>query len=240
MKEHDVHSIDRYWCDFFGLAESSLSLPGILVVTHAWLGNYCGAWLFVHGETGIVSAPPGWVETLAVGVKSFSTERLLEPTTVEEVFGDAVERSVGPAWHGYAHAVDFRPQHLSQVRQLAACEQGLLQGMAQSGDRRGWEDGGFDGRIDVSFGCFVRGELVSISRYFELAPNLAFPGVFTHPAHRHRGYGRATLSAAFEHAFTHYPIVLYQTLLTNSGSLALARQLGCRDYGQHVAVRLKE
>ena len=42
------------------------------------------------------------------------------------------------------------------------------------------------------------------------------------------GYGKATVSAAMQHAFDQGHMVVYQTLLANEPSVALAKRLGCK------------
>jgi GNAT superfamily N-acetyltransferase len=63
-------------------------------------------------------------------------------------------------------------------------------------------------------------------------------GVVTHPAYRGHGYGRAVVSAATGQGLEAGFIVLYQTLLANAPSVALATGLGYQPYATHLAVRL--
>ena len=63
-------------------------------------------------------------------------------------------------------------------------------------------------------------------------------GVVTHPAYRGRGYGRAAVSAATARGLEAGFIVLYQTLLANAPSVALATELGYQPYATHLAVQL--
>ena len=78
--------------------------------------------------------------------------------------------------------------------------------------------------------------MVAVARYRPAWEEAVSIGVVTHPAYRGRGYGRAVVSTAqgLEAGF----IVLYQTLLANAPSVALATGLGYQPYATHLAVRL--
>ena len=232
--------IECYWSEFFGLDMKDFMKPGICVVPHARLAEYNGVLLFRREQTGIIAAPINWIEKLRKKASKLTLSELHQTQTIDFLIGNAVEHVIGPAWQGYAEREDFCPHPSPQVRPLKSEEDILLQELASSGDPQGWEDGGFDGRIDSTFGYFAETGLVAVSRYFKLTPYAAFPGIFTHPAYRGRGYAKATLSAAFQHALDRDLMIVYQTLVANVGSLKLAAFLGCQEYARHVAIRLKE
>lgn len=235
----DAQRIDHHWSAFFGLTTADFLAPSIVVVPHAKLEGYNGIWLFRRNETAVISAPGNWVKRLNKKVDGLSVNDLMQPQTINHLIGHAVEQTIGPAWHGYAEKVNFRPWQSETVRPLFADDETLLQELANSGDPQGWEDGGFDRPVDTFFGCFAVDRLVAVSRYIKLSPHTVFPGVFTHPEYRGCGFGKRVLNAAFEHALSQNYLIAYQTLVSNTGSIKLAEALGCKEYAHHIAIRLK-
>ena len=80
--------------------------------------------------------------------------------------------------------------------------------------------------------------MVAAARYRPAWGEAATIGVVTHPAYREHGYERAVVSATTGQALEAGFIVLYQTLLANASSVALATVLGYQPYAIHLAVRL--
>jgi predicted GNAT family acetyltransferase len=80
--------------------------------------------------------------------------------------------------------------------------------------------------------------VVAVARYRPGWAETAHIGVVTHPAYRRRGYGRVVVSAATAEGLTAGFVVLYQTLLGNAPSVALATGLGYQRYATHLAVQL--
>ena len=80
--------------------------------------------------------------------------------------------------------------------------------------------------------------ILAVAHYSMWAVDAASIGVLTHPAHRGRGWGKVSVSAAIRHALAGGHFILYRTLLANRASVALAASLGCRDYGRFLAVHL--
>jgi predicted GNAT family acetyltransferase len=101
-----------------------------------------------------------------------------------------------------------------------------------------WEHAGITFDEPHVFGCFVDDQVVAAARYRPAWAETAHIGVVTHPAHRGRGYGRAAVSAATAQGLEAGLIVLYQTLLANAPSVALATELGYQPYATHLAVQL--
>ena len=238
--------VDRYWSGFFGLQVGEYLLPGIRVVPHAGLGDYRGVWLFRRGETGIVSAPADCVSEWAERVKGIAVEALHTVETLTRLRQGLVERVIGPGWQGYVEKQGFRSRSIDEkehdaleVRALGDEDRGQLSLLAVSGDVQGWEDSGLAGNEGFAFGCFVAGELVAAARYVDRADYAAFPGIFTRPDCRGKGYGGIVLGVAFQHAIDRGKLIVYQTLMANVAARQVALRLGCLDYATHIALRLR-
>jgi len=117
-------------------------------------------------------------------------------------------------------------------------DQAALQQLADACEVDAWEHAGIAFDEPHVFGCFVDDHVVAAARYRPAWEQTAPIGVVTHPAYRGRGYGRAVVSAATAQGLEAGFIVLYQTLLANAPSVALATGLGYQPYATHLAVRL--
>jgi len=129
-------------------------------------------------------------------------------------------KSLGQAYQGYIERRFFRSAARPGVRTQA------------------WEHAGITVDEPHVFGCFVDGHLAAAARYRPAWGETAHIGVVTHPADRRRHYGSAVVSAATTQALDAGFIVLYQTLLANAPSVALATGLGYQAYASHLAIRL--
>ena len=230
--------VDEYWSRFFGLTVDQLLGTDIHVVPHAALGEYSGAWIFWNGHTTVISVPELWVHKIRHRIQSIG-ELTPSEQTARELFGSDIDRIIGPAYHGYVEAKDFRPRPSSLVRQLHDDDLQGLDELAKSGDLKGWSDGGFDGKSDGIFGCYVDRQLISVSRFLSVLSYGAHMGIYTHPDHRHKGYAALALSACMQHVLNQGLLVVCQTLLVNKAAIELSKSLGCKEYARHLAVRLK-
>jgi RimJ/RimL family protein N-acetyltransferase len=238
--------VDRYWAEFFGLAPDQFLQPGIRVVPHASLGdshslsNYHGAWLFRHGETGVLSVPPDQVEAVAARAASLTPDALPTPETAEALFRERIERLVGPAYQGYAEPGDFRPCPSPHVRALTPADRDAFARLEAACDRVEWMWHSSLGPDHPEvFGYVLDGEILAACRPLMWNRWTANHGVITHPAHRGRGYGKAVVSASMQRGFERGHLNVYQTLVANAGAVGIARALGCREYGTSLAVRFR-
>ena len=123
---------------------------------------------------------------------------------------------------------------------LAPVWREVLQRFATASDPTEWEHSGIDRADSALFANFLGDELVALAHYSMWGQNAASIGVLTHPAYRNRGYGKVVVSAAMIDAFSRGHFVLYQTLVANRPSVALAAALGCHDYARTLAVHRVE
>jgi len=233
-----VQRIDTAWAAFFGLTAPAFLRPGIQVVAHHQLAGYRGVWLFRHHGSLCLSVPPDSVEELQIAVRECTVESVFSEAGVRALLGPRIEQIVGPAYQGYVERPQFRAAPQPGARALAGPDQKALEQLADACAGEAWEHSGIAFDEPTIFGCFVADRLVAAARYRREWDEAAGIGVVTHPAYRGRGYGRAVVSATTREALAAGFIVLYQTLLANTASVALATGLGYRHYATHLAVRL--
>lgn len=233
-----IQRIDATWAAFFGLSPPAFMLPGIQVVAHHQLADYRGVWLFRHHASLCLSVPPDSVEGLQAVVRPYTVETLFSEAGIRALLGPRIEQIIGPAYQGYVERPQFRSAPHPGVRGLSRADQAAVQQLADACEVDAWEHAGIAFDEPHVFGCFVDDHVVAAAWYRQAWGEAATIGVVTHPAYRGHGYGRAVVSAATAQGLEAGFIVLYQTLLANAPSVALATGLGYQPYATHLAVRL--
>jgi len=232
-----IQRIDTVWAAFFGLSPPVFLLPGIQVVAHHQLADYQGVWLFRHHASLCLSVPPDLVEGVQAAVGAHTMESLFSEAAIRSLLGPRIERIIGPAYQGYVEGLQFRSVSHPKVRALSRADQAALQQLADACEIDAWEDAGIALDEPHLFGCFVNDQVVAVARHRPAWGETTHIGVVTHPAYRGHGYGRAVVSAATANGLEAGFIVLYQTLVNNAPSVALATGLGYQPYATHLAVR---
>jgi GNAT superfamily N-acetyltransferase len=152
-------------------------------------------------------------------------------------FGNQVV-TIGPAYHGWvdSHVHARSNECHKEIVSLSPEQIPKLSNLRQT-NPQGWRDAGLDKEVDAAFGAMIAGEVVSVAAYKIDFLGAASFRVITHTDHRRRGFASSTLSACVGHAVANGPPRVYQTLLSNTGAVELARSVGFADYGRHIAVR---
>jgi len=231
--------IDRYWSDFFGLSPEAFLQPGLRVVPHAGLTGYRGAWIFQRGPTVVISVTAERVTETEARAAAIPFEALLGEASARALFGDAVERTLGPAFQGHLDPAEFRPAPSPHVRMLTPADRPALEQFRAACGPGDWEMSNLKPDDTEVFGFFADGVLAATCKNIMRAPGAADHGVLTHPAYRGRGCGKAVVSASIRHALDRSHLILYQTLVANTPAVGIAQALGLREYARHVAVRLR-
>ena len=160
-----------------------------------------------------------------------------EGTDLIEALGAAVVKAVGPAYQEFLRKSDFRPSP-SSARLLTPSDTYALLELSKDCSEEEWEHSDIGDLDCPTFGLYAEGRLAAAANYRMESLDACAPGVITHPAFRGCGYGRAVLSAATADALDKGYLVLYQTLLSNLPAITIAEQLGYRQYGESLAVRM--
>ncbi|HEX5548013.1 MAG TPA: GNAT family protein [Ktedonobacterales bacterium] len=232
--------VAAYWAGFLGCAPEQLETPGTWVGPHAdaGLADYQGVYLLRRGESCVVSVPAPLLAMVTAQLADLPATSSFDSSRLRHLFGDAIERIVGPAWQGYLRADDFRPAAQLNVRQLTAADDPALRQLEEACDGQEWEHSGIGGAEQAVFGAFVGDRLVAAGMGEPLAATLLHIGIITHPDVRGQGYGRAVVSAISAYGLGVGLVPRYQTLAANTPSVAIARALGFTHYATTFAVRL--
>ncbi len=233
-----VERIDAYWSSFFGCRTEELT-ASTLVVPHVELGDYLGVFLLRRGPACLVSAPAPTVAALSRSLGSLPPEIVFDAAFLLELFGEQVERIIGPAWYGHVERRLLRPAGVHTGRLLDSGDEAAFHRLAEYCDETEREHSGLEFSQGPLFGCFRESQLVATAGYRVWGGELANIGVLTHPAHRGRGYGRSVVSGITAETLDRGLVPHYRALHTNHASLAVARALGFHEYASSLAVRFR-
>jgi len=239
MRQVDLSSYDVFWAEFFGIEPQRLGESCVLVVKHARLGEYSGIWFFARGGSRVVSAPEAWLEPLRTRSAEIAAAGLPGPELLRDLLGGDPERVIGPTYQGCLLSGAFRPVRDARVRRLGAADEPATAALRASCSEQDWDHSGLSGANEPRFGSFDDGQLVAMGGLEGWSVDTANPGVLCHPDHRGRGHATAVASALVERAIAEGKLMLYQTLLSNQASVAIATRLGFAQYASHLAVRLQ-
>jgi GNAT superfamily N-acetyltransferase len=239
--------LERAWAENFGCSVEELHAPGIagitLLANASDYADYHGAYL-LRWEAGsaVLTVPADLLPAVAAAICDRSVAEVFDRTYLGQLFGERVDRIIGPAVRHCADASDFRPVDARGTRPLTQHDDSALRRLAAGCGPEGWAESGLQASLDLTrpptFGCFVDADLAAAGLLVPKGP-LRNIDIATHPAHRRRGYGRSVVSAMTVHALAEGVLPHYQALATNTASLALARSLGFVQYATAFAVRLK-
>jgi ribosomal protein S18 acetylase RimI-like enzyme len=238
METDATERIDTYWSRFLGVSVSALHDPGFVVTEHARLRGYRGVWFFARGHSIVVSSPPDWVARLERYSGAHLEREPVSENFARRVLGSAIARIVGPSFQGWLRPDRFRAVPSNDVERVVTNRLSRVQAFRASCTLEEWEHGGIDPERGEIWACVREAELVALGQLRAHPDDAVDPCVITHPEHRGRGHATELLSALVQEALSSRQLVLYQTLLSNTPAVSIARRLGFERYATLLAVRL--
>jgi hypothetical protein len=229
--------IGQHWTLRLGCPIETLTEPAVTVLPHDALSGWQGAFLFRHGPACVISVPQSFVPRVQEMAGDAEPDQVFTLECSRAMFGPAAERIIGPAWLGYADAMDFRPVLSTQTRALSPDDLPALRRLAAACGPE-WEDSGITFESPLVFGRFVEGELAAAGTVERSSRDILNVGIITHPDHRGSGYGKEVTTALTNYGLERGGIMQYRTLEANVPSMRIARTLGYQAYGRTIAVRL--
>lgn len=235
---------DKWWAQDFGCSPGELRPAETRVQAHtARLADATGMWLLVAGGAPVVSMPANVFAKLGERAKGWTTALVADETSLlRELAGIApgrVGRVVGPAFISYGSAASLDLRNARHAVSVASEEASIASLREACGSA--WDDGGSEIDDEVPlFGVFGGArELRALASYEVWDTSIAHISIVTHPEHRGRGFGRAAVALAAQHALAAGLVPQYRTLQANTASIVVAKRLGFVEYGFSVYVRLQ-
>jgi RimJ/RimL family protein N-acetyltransferase len=232
--------LDAYWSRFLGLPDGQLRPTAPRVVVHAELGGYAGMYAQSFGAAPVVSLPAWAVRRYGRAAAEAAGAGLVDDDRWRGVFGDLLERVIGPAEIRYADAGTLRPApREARVRLLDAADAPALERLRRACSETEWEHGGRELGAGLIAGVFAEDELAAVAGYEVWDGTIAHIGIVTHPAHRGRGLGASAVHHVARAALRSGLVPQYRALASNTPSLRIAARLGFVPYAESLAVRLR-
>lgn len=203
--------------------------------------DYYGVYVWAMGRAAIVSAPAAWLARVGEAVVGQAPAALTDPAFWRGGLGEAsIERIVGPSYQGFVDAGAFRPVESQDVHPLVPADEADLDRFIAACPPADWADSAISSADSVIFGLRRAGTLIALASAPADALGMRSVGVVTLPAWRGQGAGRAVVSALTARWLANgSPVLHYQTLRANRGSVAVARALGYEDAATALAIRLR-
>src|SRR3712207_2766166 len=125
MQAAEFAPADSYWAATLGCLPEQLCQPGVRVVESPD-PTYRGALLFRRGPASVLSVPAGLVGAVSNAVGRLDPAALLDRGNASDLFGEPVERVIGPAYVGLAASLSFLPDEPGGARLLDAADEPAL------------------------------------------------------------------------------------------------------------------
>jgi GNAT superfamily N-acetyltransferase len=235
---------DAHWAKDFGCAPSELRPSTTHVQEHAAnLADSGGIWALVAGGAPLVSLPSDLLPLLGGRARAWTAGLLADeawlPQELACVRPGRLGLIIGPAAIAYGTAAQLDLRAATQASPCTLTARELIAFRAACLD--GWDHGGPDDDETALFGARDdRGELAALASYRVWSDSVAHIAIVTRSDRRGRGFGRAAVACAAEHALGAGLLPQYRTLCSNAPSLAIGKSLGFIEYGFSVYVRAGE
>ena len=230
-------TVTQYWADFFGLTIEDLGTDNVFIVPHKELIGYQGAWIFRHERTNIISVPDYLLESIKQAQPQIGRDQLFDTVYLNSLFDSRVERFIGPAYQGCLNFDDFVSVSNQCIHKATPSDSSRIAQLALACGQAEWEHSSIDVQDEHIFIYVLNGEVVAAANIKSENDYAVKVGVVTHPSHRGKGFGRATVNSAVAFAFSLNYLVLFQTLFSNLGSVKIAESLGFKKFAQTMAIR---
>ncbi len=239
ISSETLKKVDAYWAAYFGCSEADLNGKETKVFTHAALGDFAEALVFRRKDACIVSVPATTPDIERSKLRAAKPAEAFNAAFLARTFVISSDHVTGPAWVGFADKGGFKPVK-SDARLLTTKDEAAMRELAEGCGETAWKQSKIAVDRQTNFGLFAGGKLVAASGYLNLAGQVAYIGVITHPDHRGKGYARMVASASMAHGLEFNLVPMWRTLDAHESAVKLAGTLGFEKYAATLDVQLTE
>ncbi|MBN8191870.1 GNAT family N-acetyltransferase [Bacillus sp. NTK074B] len=236
------HRVDTHWAEFFGCDGTQMIAPTVSVIQHSdRLRGYNGIYCFNNGTSCIISSPVKYIRELDKAVNGLGPDQAFDSELLGHSIGDEHIKIIGPAFQGYVDSDSFIKQSSTSVVELQTEQQKtLLKELRESCTEIEWQHSSIDEEMSPILLRILNGKVVAAGSWRKGESGFLSIGIISHPAHRGQGHAKAIVSALTKRGVTTGATMHYQTLESNTPSVAIAQSLGYVRLGRTMAIRLSE
>jgi GNAT superfamily N-acetyltransferase len=235
--------IDRvyaHWAEFLGCDYSDLLVPNVKVLQHSKsLDGYNGIYAFSNGISCIISAPSIYVPVLGEAVRKLRPAVVFDAEWLGQSLDGKHAKIIGPAFQGYVEDDSLLQASSSSVIEYKSeNHKTLLEELRDSCSEIEWQHSSIDLQKRPILLKILNGKVVAAGSWRKGESGFLGVGIITHPAHRGNGHAKTVVNALTQRGLTSGGTMHYQTLESNTPSVAIAQSLGYKRLGRTIAIRL--
>ncbi|MFI8685805.1 GNAT family N-acetyltransferase [Rossellomorea sp. NPDC077527] len=234
------YRVYAYWADFLGCDYSELITPTVSVVQHSEsLSGYNGIYCFNNGTSCLISAPAKYVAELHKAVSGHGPDQAFDAEWLVHSIGDQYERIIGPAFQGYVDSDSFLQASSESVVELKTEQHKmLLKELREACTEMEWQHSSIDEEKGPIFLRILNEKAVAAGSWRKGESGFLSVGIISHPTHRGKGHAKAVVNDLTKRGLSSGTMMHYQTLESNTSSVAIAQSLGYVRLGRTLAIRL--
>ncbi|MEK5216950.1 GNAT family N-acetyltransferase [Psychrobacillus sp. FSL H8-0487] len=240
VQEKTRHSVNRDWAERLGCKISDMTTPNLIVKQHSEsLKEYHGIYCFYNGTTCVISAPPKYVSRINTALSECRPEEAFDVELLTDAIDSDNYQIIGPAFQGYVDASSFMEQKTHEVVELVTEHQlALLQELRLSCSETEWKHSDIDFQRRPIIARFCDEKIVTAGSWRVESSGIISVGIISHPNYRGNGHAKAVVSALTSKGLKTGATMHYQTLKSNTSSVAIAHSLGYKELAHTIAIRL--
>jgi GNAT superfamily N-acetyltransferase len=230
--------VDEFWSNTLGVNVADLHTPGVRVYPNppdrkSWRGIYALAF----DQAACVFMPTDLINELRPAVAGLNAVSVLEPASWQPILGERIHFAFGPVVHYYLDdATELAG--LATGRRLNPSDAEAFAALRAAVPEHEWTAAGFSAQAAVLLGIFD-GEQLCAAANLTSGPDAATDvAIVVHPRARGRGIGLQMAATAASQALQMHRLARFRGLASSAPTLAIARRLGCVEYGRNLALYL--
>jgi uncharacterized protein (DUF952 family) len=207
---------EEFWARRLSGSTELPSTPGLHLSAHPLPNTF---FILGRGTSVLALAPPA----LHAGLAALGPERSLDAASLLEVLPPGA-RCIGPTFVGYTEVLPALQS--SAVVAVPDPRSPALESLRAGVSDEEWQHANLERADPPLFAVLEQDRAVCAAGAQILLESVAHIGVVTHSGARGRGLARQVVAALVRDALSRGLLPQYQTLLSNSASLAVGRALG--------------
>ncbi|WP_226673486.1 GNAT family N-acetyltransferase [Rossellomorea aquimaris] len=229
-----------HWANLLGCDYSQLIAPTVSVVKHSeGLNGYNGIYFFNNRTSCIISAPPKYISELDKAVGGLEPDQAFNGDLLGHSIGDGHIKIIGPAFQGYVDSDSFLQASSPSVVVLETeHHKALLKELRESCTEIEWQHSSIDEERSPILLRILNGKAVAAGSWRKGESGFLSIGIISHPSYRGQGHAKTVVNALTKQGLTTGATMHYQTLESNTSSVAIAQSLGYVRLGRTMAIRL--